>query len=509
MRRATGLFLLIGLCACGDSETLSRDGEPVEGSSARLLALSTYSAPVGTVLDVHGLGFPRTDDGRLLLHFDGQFVDVNGGREPVQFATPARRVDASTLRWTGFGPYKNPFSASGVQVGRFVGNVSVRPGSGGDQALTAPMAVEFEVEPSILVHQLQPLTASCRGGAVRVLGGAAYRLEVEAVGFEPVTFTYTVAAPGVGVGANAIRHIATGQRDQVGDDGSFRFPEVPENLPSYSALLTIEARDSTQKVRRSAFAISVHRPIEVFYNGNVEVAEIMPPQPVSACIPGGVNGRNVSYSESQAETRSRSFAMTWNESWLRSHTVSAGSSATVGLTETNGVGFSTTDGQTFNWSLGSEVNGSFGLDKLISVGVKMNSSVGGATNSSATNSQNRSQGINEARTTTETETVGQSTGGGRAEALSWSVSSTEVISTSFGGRVIAGTYGAFYRQALRLVRRAALVAYNQCGFAEVVGEVDFIDWTWAPDLALAETCPPMPASSLPAAACFAPPCQGD
>jgi hypothetical protein len=497
---------------CGAETDLVQPEPPVDTADTRLLALSTYSAPVGTTLEVFGSGFPTPRNGRIELAFDGAFVGPNGARESVSFQTPARRVDASTLRWTSFGPYKNPFSTRGAQIGRFQGSVAARVIGPDGRAVgnpSAPLDIDFEVTPSIIVHELQPITASCNGGVVRALGGASYRLEVEAVGFTPVTFTYTISAPGVGLEPVSIRHIARGARDVVGDDGTLVFPRVPENRSAYSALLTVEARDAEGRVRQSAFAISVHRPIEVFYNGNVEVAEVMAPEPVTACIPGGVNGRNANYAESQSETRSRAYDVSWNQSWLQSHTVSSGSSETIGLTETNGVGFSTTDGRSFNWSLGTEVEGSFGIDKLVSVGVGASSQVGGDVSRSNTNSRNRQQGINESTTTTETESIGESMGGSQGESFSWSVSSSEVISRGFGGRVIAGTYGVFYRQTLRLLRRAALVAYNQCGYATLVGEVDFTDWTWSPDLALGNSCPPLPESNLPPAECIVPPCTGE
>ena len=92
--------------------------------------------------------------------------------------------------------------------------------------------------------------------------------------------------------------------------------------------------------------------------------------------------------------------------------------------------------------------------------------------------------------------------------FSWQVSSTQSISKTFGGTVIAGTFGVFYRQTIRMMRRAAVVTYNQCGSASVVANVDFADWTWAPDLALGDRCPPLPQSNLPPAQCTLDPCGG-
>ena len=509
---APALLGVAGL-ACGeDSAIQTNEPSGTVEAQPKLLAMGSYAAPVGTLIEVYGSDLPAPGRGDVALVFQGTFTDQNGGVEPVSLESPVRWVDASTLRWANFGPYKNPFSPGGARIGIFRGTVAAKvtyvDGTqivGTDGALD----LELEVTPSIIVHELQPLTASCVGGVQRALGGASYRLEVEAVGFEPVSFPYSLSAPNVMSNPVSIRHLASSSTDIVDAEDHLTFPQVPEDMSAYTALLGVEARDADGRVRKSTFAIDVHRPIEVYYNGNVSVAQVMAPEPVSACIPGGLNGRSVSYAESQSETRSRSYQMSWTESWLSSHTVSAGSSQTIGLTETNGVGFSTTDGQSFNWSLGTEVSGSFGLDKLVSIGVGANSKVGGDVSSSSSNNQSRSEGVNQSSTTTETESVGQSNGESQGQGISWAVSSSEVISRSFGGDVIAGTYGVFYRQTLKLVRRGAVVAYNQCGYPQVVGEVDFTDWTWSPDLALGPDCPPLPASNLPSAECLIPPCDGN
>ena len=285
-------------------------------------------------------------------------------------------------------------------------------------------------------------------------------------------------------------------------------PQVPENLQSYGAILNIQATDADGQSVQSSFAISVHRPIEIFYNGNLSIAEVMAPVPVSGCLPGGEAGRSVVYTEAMQETRSRSYNVSWNEQWLSSRTVSTGSQQTVGLSETNGVGFATTDGESFNWSLGTDSSGKFDLAGLVELGVSVNAQVGGATSRTQSASSNRSQGVNAATTTTETESASNSFGASSGGSFSWQASSTETISKTFGGQVIAKTYGVFYRQTIRLMRRAAVVTYNQCGSADVVAELDFSDWTWAPDLALGESCPPFPESNLPSAQCLISPCSG-
>lgn len=499
-------LLVAGTLSCGTGEP--PPSEP-KLSPPSVLALSTYASSLGSPIDVHGTSFPALDEAKTTLHFSGTFTPANGGpAETVDLEVEPRRVDASTLRWTSFGPYANPFSAQGNQIGAFEGTVAARVySSDGSMAEDeSPLDLRFDVAPSIIVRELQPLSATCSGPVTRALGGAAYRLRIEAAGFDPVSITYTIAAPALRMAPVSVRHVATGRYDGVGERGDFFLPEVPDDIQSYDAIVAIVATDTEGKTRQTSFAISVHRPIEVYYNGNVDVAEVLAPVPVSACIPGGESGRSVEYSETIQETRSRNYQLSWNESWLDSHTVSSGSSQTIGLEESNGVGFSTTDEENWNWSLGAEISGEFSLSKLVSVGMSVSGSVGGGGSRSQTGSANREQGVNQSTTTTDTEEASSSVGGGTAESFSWDVSSSQSISRGFGGTVIARHYGVFYRQTLRLLRRAAVVTYNQCGAANVVGDVDFSDWAWSPDLALATSCPPLPESNLPKAQCLIPPC---
>lgn len=495
---------------CGDAETTLQGGDLID-EPAHVVALSTYETSVGTLIEVFGSGFPEPSRGNTRLIFNGTFEDQGGASRPVDLEVDTRRIDRSTVRWTSFGPYENPFNPGSNEIGTFRGTVTARivKPDGGTIDDDNPTEIRFKVLPSIIVREVQPTTASCNGPVKRALGGASYRLRVEAVGFDPQSFTYTLAMPALDLNPIAVRHVATGRYDAVGERGDFQVPPVPEGMQSYSAILTVEARDATGSTRTSAFVIAVHRPLEIFYNGNVDVAEVLAPVPVSGCIPGGEAGRVVDYGESTQETRTRNYQVSWNESWLNSHTVTAGNTQTIGLNETNGVGFSTSDGRNWNWSLGAEVGGEFGFSELVSVGVKVNGSVGGGGSHTDETNGSRSTGVNRETTTTETEEASRQQGGEQGENFSWEVSSSQSISRGFGGKVIAGTYGVFYRQAIRLMRRAAVVTYNQCGAATVVGDVDFNDWAWSPDLALGSSCPPLPASNLPPAQCVIPPCGAE
>ena len=511
-----GVFVAaaVGGCAYGGGDDVVGTTEPLE---PKVLALSSYEASVGTLIEAYGVGLPDAEQGRVELVFRGEYQTASGARSPVDVTLPAHAVDGGTVRWTSFGPYEIPFGP-GNQVGTFDGTIAARvtKADGSVHEDATPSAFTLTVRPSIVVREFQPTTASCAGPVTRALGGAAYRLRVEAIGFTPASFTYSLAMPTVsGADPVVVRHLATGSFDSLGDHGDFSLPNVPTGVPAYGAVVGVQATAADGHSYRTLFAIAVHRPLEVFYNGNVEVAEVYAPTPVSSCIPGGTNGRHVNYEESTSETRTRTYNVNWNDHWMRTHTVSRDVNTTVGWNESNGVGFATTDGETFHWSIGvsSEVSGNVGisLPELVSIGVGtrigLSSTVGGDRSRQTSGSTNRSEGVHASETTTDATSVSDTVGGGTGEAYTWQVSSTDSVARTFGGSVVAGTFGVFYRQTMRMMRRAAMVAYNQCGAATVIGDVDFQDWTWSPDLGTSTSCPPLPMSNLPEAACYVDPCD--
>jgi len=471
--------------------------------------LSVYEASIGSPVQFYGSGFDRGSE--YVAIFTGNF-DAEDGSEAVDLRQKLRWVDGGTLEWTRFGPYDLPFSQRGARTGVFYGTVTIErtvPAPEGVEAevLTSePLDLSFEVLPSIIVREFQPITANCAQPAGIALGGAAYRMSVQTVGLEPVRFTYTLAAPDLeGVDTVLAAHVANGRFDTIGERGDLILPEVPDDSQAYDVVITVQAEDAEGRQVASAFAVGVRRPIEVFYNGNVTVAEFLAPEPVSACTPGAETGRAVTYNETQTETRQRSYSVSWDQSWRQDHTVAMGSSETVRVDQVNGVGFGTTDGRTWNWDVG--VEGGINIQKVVELGMSGSYGEGG----SRTESQNRSRtdGVSRQETTTNTESRTNSEVVGAGEDFSWSTSSSESIARGFGGTVLPETYGVFYRQAVRLLRRAVVVTYNQCGAAQTVAEVDFTDWTWAADLALGNSCPPFPQSNLPAAECVVPPCVGE
>ncbi|MEE2757734.1 MAG: hypothetical protein VYA30_13850 [Myxococcota bacterium] len=85
-------------------------------------------------------------------------------------------------------------------------------------------------------------------------------------------------------------------------------------------------------------------------------------------------------------------------------------------------------------------------------------------------------------------------------------SSTSTTLTSYDGVVPRTKFGVFYRQTVRLIRKTYLRSFNLCGVSSIMGEIQYNQWTWAPDLALGDECPPFPESNLPPAQCLIEPC---
>jgi len=499
-------------------------GEPGEGLDIpppQLAALSTYEATLGSEIELYGNNFVQPSVGTLQVVFQGVFEADDGTTEAVDpdlaFFNVRYRNEATAI-WESFGPFNNPFSVRG-KIGLFRGTATpqivANDGAHGTVA-GQPLNVTFRVLPSILVTEFQPVTASCVGPAIRALGGVPYRMSVQALGFTPASFTYSVAAPATPMEPYSIRHVASGSTDTVGASGDMVLPNVPAERSAYGAAIIITAVDTRGQTHVGQFGIGVHRPIEFFYQGGFEVAQTFDPIPVSACYAGGYDGKDVSYTDTQTETKTRTHTVGWNQNWSHAVSDSRGTTTTVSQSETNAVGFNVSDGNTFTWNMGGatslELSGSIGFQGIINAGIKggqtFNYGISNAGTHMESSSIDRSTGVSVSSAIMETETVMDSSGHGIDESWSESVSSSDALSLGFTGRVIATTYGVFYRQTVKIVRRGMIITYNLCGIPQVAApSVDLSDWMWAMDLAIASQCPPLPPSNLPAAQCNIEPCE--
>src|SRR5690349_783345 len=86
----TALGVLGALSGCAGSETGRKEQRLTK---THLLALSTYSASLGTPIDGYIENPPTSDAQAIELVFDGTFVKAGGGEQRVALSQPVTRLD--------------------------------------------------------------------------------------------------------------------------------------------------------------------------------------------------------------------------------------------------------------------------------------------------------------------------------------------------------------------------------------------------------------------------------
>ena len=607
--------------ACGDQVEFEESGPIVEATSQGIVV-------VGQTLEFYGRNFLKEGEGNSQLHFQGRFVDQYGRESETDLrVTPffgGQEVGEDgrhILTWSRFGPFKNPFTGD-ARHGIFQGTVRVTNYYEDGTVEEGPeQEMNLQIDPSIIIEAFEPFQADCGAPAVRVLPGMPYRLKVAVTGIAAIRYEYEFTQVNGLESVSRFEHTFADDQptaeDSVGESAEIVvFNQVPQDQQSYIAGVRVVAYDKEGRYVETALPISVHRPIEVKYDGSYELAERYEPVPVSGCIPGSV-GNQVSYSEMTVETRTQSVSMTVSNNWTsstgrtvsqnvsegiavgesRSRSMTSSSSERESLSEgfgesytaseSNNVNFSSTDGESWSWNLSEgqsqdeyesrarsvygEASGSVGVGVSgegsvpgfakvsgsveTTVGVTAGTSRGnteGTRQSTSTNrgysmsgSSSESRGFGSSlgesrstnlsgtyalgRTSSNSDTMGMtmnntrtwdfsegtsvnevaSTGNSEAITNSTVTSESKGISQSFSGYIPRGRYGIFYRQTTRWVRRAEVVSYDLCGIASHMGELQFNEWDWAPDLAIGENCEVQPPpSNLPSARCLISPCGG-
>jgi hypothetical protein len=596
--------------------------------NANVLEVSEDSLVVGQTVFFVGENFKTGGkDGKTVLHFDGVFEGDDGSQSEVDFSiTPLYdgkvkrdQDEFDVLRWSRFGPFKVPFSQQQT-TGRFIGQILATNvlSNGEEQVTLSSKKFEIKVEPSLIIEKFQPIGAECGAPALRALGGMPYELQVRAVGFTPSKFIYSISNINGYMGETVFEHAASGPTDSLGWEDFFVFNQVPGDKMTYITGIWVQALDDTGRGVETVLPISVHRPLEFFFEGGLKVAEYYDPIPVSGCIPGNIM-TNACYQESDTETRQQSLSITisrnWNTSYSNSDSVnwhegfSEGTSTSHSDTESasisesesaaesygvnyshsdsNNVGYSSTDGESWGWNMVEGVSNDSSLDRIneihaeaslsgtvsatgegsvpgfakvsgtvsttagISGGARSGTVVGertsvrndrgyngsghhdesrsfgstttdsqgstfsGAYALSSSTSAGRSVTDSEARSESRTYDIGGgsstsetiSEGMSEAESRTWVYSDSHTTLTSYCGKIPMERFGVFYRQTVRLVRKAYIRSYNLCGVSEFQADMTFTDWTWSPDMPVGDSCvPDLPESSLPEAQCVIEPC---
>ncbi|CAN5471012.1 hypothetical protein BH11MYX1_BH11MYX1_02580 [soil metagenome] len=505
------VLLALATCAACASADGGSDQKP-----PTLLAMSASSISIGEPLNFVGGDFLNySKAGHTEIRFKGTFKSTSGTTYAVDHRVRPEWIDGNHVTWAFVGPYSNPFTGKGGdQLGTFEGDVTAVNILGTDnnrveaESVAVPATLVFK--PSLIIRDLQPLDASCDEPATHVLGGYAYKISVEAVGFTPKNFSYIIADSNGP--PRVFRTIAKAQTDTFGMNDELIFAPVPDAQPFYLVDVGVMAVDTDGLEHKMELTIGVHRPIEYIDSGESKIAQIEQARPDSGCLSGGdTNGTTVSYTQTTTDTRTRTLGVTWDENWLNSVQNTHGGSQTT----TNSVNWQVSHTDTQNWEFGwmaqdsVEVGGKVGLP-VIAEGSLKNTLTGGIhRNHSWGYSDSRSVGGDHSESDTEswatTNTASHSVSQGGTDF--WAVSSAESKSLSFTSLILPGQFGVFYRQTTRIATPASIVTYNLCGKPQVVADANFFDYQWSLELAEGPTCAPLPISRLPAAQCLMAPCS--
>jgi hypothetical protein len=353
---ATATSCLLFVIGCADEEVVTPSTLPVVQS------LSEGSYAIGEVFSMQGRNFLPENDGANYILFRGIFTPADGGAaEEVEVEAPVFMVNqeddgAQTVQWNRFGPYAHPFLADG-KLGRFQGTIrAITEHKDGTVVLGDTSTMEFDVDPSLEFVEVQPEGADCGIPALSGFGGLPYRITVKAMGFVPTKYEFQVTSlqehadlrtPSV------FTKVAQGPTSTIGIDEDIVFQTVPSDLKYYIAAIVVRATDAASgKEVEAMLPFDIHRPIELQYDGNFQVAEYYQPEPVTACIPGSI-GNRASYSESTTKSVQRSVAVRISKNFNISNGVSNTQNWQEGYQEGEAVASSVLESQTTSRSEGT------------------------------------------------------------------------------------------------------------------------------------------------------------
>lgn len=521
-----GALVVLGAC---DNGNVTDPDDPLPLPVPQITAISTNNAAVGDELRFSGANFISADEGYVEITFRGVYEQETGGTEQVNYTVQGTLDSASGELVVGrFGPYQIPFTRAGNVLGTFNGDIFATnihdDGRQMRQLVDQNLSTNLTVMPSLVVREVtahgEGWESSCRNVGTRLINWVPYRVTVEAVGFEAESFNYGVSDGALDGETPSSEPITITHEpefgpttvDSIGELEMLRFAEVPFGVPVYRASLAISAEGTDGFTYDQFLMVTVHQPVYVRYHGVQELAEILPPVAVSGCIPGGTQGRDVSYSETTAETRSISESHQLSNNWSNTYTEQHSESYGEGGSEANRIGFASSDQNDWNWNVNGQVmvGGEAGVPLVtkgkVEVRVGGGRDWGGSHTDTQSGEQSWTSTQNFTAATSATESLMESLGETFGET--WTVSSSSSESLNFRTFLFPNHFGVFYRQTTRLVRRGEIVAMDLCGNETVVGEIIVNDYTWAPDLAMSTDCPPFPESNFPEPECFVDECEG-
>jgi len=330
-----------------------------------LKMVAPTSISVGETMSIFGSGFADKGVGETRLTFEGIYQTESGKVVQVKLEVTPDFENQGVVNWD-FGP-NIPFTTE-EETGTFRGIVKAKNVGFDGKEKHAPQAlgVEIQVLPSILIRQMRPVGSGCPVGITASTESTKFYFEFKAIGLKsgadkaPLRFIYTflkqnfqfsgylgsqqgfdpdalfpktgpvsvvddvingsISSLGKGVpqNVNVIKGGAANPANIVtGSDTLFGLTDLmtaPVNdvtssyaADYYDATMNVVAVDSAGLQAKRTVKLRIWVPIEVRYDGNSVPVRSYDPVPVSGCIPGGDIGREVTYTETTSESRSRSF----------------------------------------------------------------------------------------------------------------------------------------------------------------------------------------------------------
>ena len=490
---SASLFAAACLFGCAPNEIMDPPDEgpsaPVLETPA-LVSIAPSAFAVGETVQIVGEHFPTEDLGHMSVQLTGDYTDEAGEVHAYDGTVPVVVENAGIASFE-FGPVVW-FSPTGDRIGTFTGAARLISQAGpigddtSEELVSNSSDVSLEVKPSILVDALRSVDAACSATTEGTIGNANIGLGIRAIGMggatiaRPIAFRIGFSAPTVKAqfvrnelhpvwpfnpgtdryaeakdGNVTLEHQLQSGTALVIDPQSreMRFRVSPEVQigPEYVRDITLqrlfagpllgpgtanatfyleaENADGVKTSRFIDWKIFNEAEIQTF-NGQERLVERANAESVTACFPGGDIGRDLSYSEGESKTLTRSVSVRWDLNSGQSLGLQAGVQVGTGVASPLSFGVNASVSYNAQWSQ------TFGTD------------------------------------------------------ASESVSSETHSNVNLNAHVIPTFFGQCYRQVERLERTVDVVYHNVCGVSAPIGKATLTDWNFGFDVATGPACPP-------------------
>ena len=372
--RLLAVSLLAAACSPADGTGMGDDDDdptPYEFKTPEVIAVAPSQVALGDKVQVIGKNFIDPEHGALRLELVGTYTEDGGKSYPYQGSVPLTFVNPGVAEFE-FGPDVF-FSPTGDVLGEFTGQVDVVSKLGreddadGEEKASEALDTRMAVLPSLLVQQLHSVDdPGCASVTPGTIASTNLSLGVRALGLgtatqgRPITFRVHFFAPGVQVqyvrnewyaqwplaptayvsppDGNASFEVTVDSGDFMYIDprtyqtvvrvnpmvtvGQQQYSEVKlarlatgpvEGPGAAHASFFIEAIADDGRIAKRLASIKVWNEGELLpYDGNTKILERYAAQQVSACFSGGDIGRDLTYSEGESESRSRTVNYRWD-----------------------------------------------------------------------------------------------------------------------------------------------------------------------------------------------------